>query len=321
MSMPAARGLFHRGIVESGAVLRLTEPVDGVRQTSLLLEELGLKRGQMRELQSVPMEQLLIANDRASAKWTVREPGFAPNTPMIGKFLPTHPWDPKGPALSADIPLMIGWARTEESNWERPTPEHLALDEPGLRKRVDDRLNALSNEYKGGKVLLSGRRSDPLDPGPVIEAYRRDYPDASPYLLHLLIASDHPRGAYTRELARRKAEQHGAPVHVYRFDWETPEGGGMLSPHAVEIPFVFRNIAVAGQLISQRQDALALADRIAATWAAFARSGDPNNPQMPQWPAYSAARRDTMLLNNESRAVQDPAPNARVAMERVLRLV
>jgi para-nitrobenzyl esterase len=216
---------------------------------------------------------------------------------------------------------MIGWARTEESNWERPTPEHLALDEPGLRKRVDDRINALSNEYKGGKVWLSGRRSDPLDPDPVIAAFRRDYPDVSPYVLHLLIASDHPRGAYTRELARRKAAQRGAPAYVYRFDWETPEGGGMLSPHAVEIPFVFRNIAVAGKLISQRQDAYALSDRIAATWAAFARNGDPNNPQMPRWPAYTAERRDTMLFNNDSRVAQDPAPNARAAMERVLGLV
>ena len=321
MSMPAARGLFHRGIVESGAVLRLTQPEDGQRQAALLLEELGLKRGQIRELQQVPIGQLLQANDRASARWTVREPGFAPNTPMVdGKYLPGHPWDPKGPALSADIPLMIGWARTEESNWERPTPENLALDEAGMRKRVDDRINALSNEYKGGKVLLSGRRPDPLDPGPLIAAYRREYPDASPYLLHLLIASDHPRGAYTRELARRKAEQGRAPAFLYRFDWETPEGGGMLSPHAVEIPFVFRNIAVAGKLISQRQDAYALSDRIAATWAAFARHGDPNTPQMPKWPAYSVARRDTMLFNNESRVVQDPAPAARAAMEKVLKL-
>jgi para-nitrobenzyl esterase len=55
MAMPAARGLFHRAVIESGAVLRLTSQQDGVKQTSLLLAELGLKKGQVRELQSVPM--------------------------------------------------------------------------------------------------------------------------------------------------------------------------------------------------------------------------------------------------------------------------
>jgi para-nitrobenzyl esterase len=321
MSMPAAKGLFHRGIVESGAVLRLTEPADAKRHTLLLLAELGLKPGQIRELQNVPMGQLLTANDKALEQWTVREPGWAANTPMPdGKFLPSHPWDPTGPALSASVPLMIGWAHTEESNWERPTPANLALDEAGLKQRVDGRLNALATDYEGGKVVMSGRRAELIDPQPVIEAYRRDNPGASPYDLYLLIASDHPRGTYSRELAKRKAEQGGAPVYLYRFDWETPEGGGMRSPHAIDIPFAFNNIALGGKLISQRQDAYVLANSVSGSWVAFARSGNPNVPQLPMWPAYSAARRDTMLFNNESRVVQDPDPHARIAMEHVLKL-
>jgi para-nitrobenzyl esterase len=321
MSMPAAKGLFHRGIVESGAVLRLTEKTDASRHTANLLAELSLKSGQIRELQSVPPEQLLVANARALEKWTVREPGWAANTPAVdGRFLPSHPWDPQGPAQSAHIPLMIGWAHTEETNWERPTPERLALDDAGLQKRVEERLNALATDYEGGKVLMTGRRADYIDPMPIIEAFRQDNPGASPYDLYVLIASEHPRGTYSRELARRKAEQRAAPAYVYRFDWETPEGSGMRSPHAVEIPFVFRNIAIAGKLISQRPDAYALAETISAAWAAFAHSGDPNVPRLPYWPAYSALRRDTMLLNNDSRVAQDPDPHARVAMEQVLRL-
>src|SRR3954470_11849044 len=59
MSMPSANGLFHRAVIESGAVLRLTTREDGVRYTELLLGELGLKAGQARELQSVPMARLL----------------------------------------------------------------------------------------------------------------------------------------------------------------------------------------------------------------------------------------------------------------------
>lgn len=90
------------------------------------------------------------------------------------------------------------------------------------------------------------------DPNPIIGAYRASNPEATPWDLYILIATDHPRGTYTRELAKRKVAQGSASVYVYRFDWETPEGGGhMRSPHAVEVPFVFEDIKVAGPLISK----------------------------------------------------------------------
>ena len=64
---------------------------------------------------------------------TVREPGGTANSPMVdGKAIPGHPWDPAAPALSANIPLLIGYAHTEETLYDRPTPEKLALDEAGL---------------------------------------------------------------------------------------------------------------------------------------------------------------------------------------------
>jgi hypothetical protein len=113
--------------LESGAVLRLTTHEDAVKQTSLLLAELGLKAGQVRELQSVPMERLLAADAAVQKQITLREPGMTANTPVIdGKAIPGHPWDPKGPALSSTIPLLIGYAHTEETLYDRPTPEKLA---------------------------------------------------------------------------------------------------------------------------------------------------------------------------------------------------
>jgi para-nitrobenzyl esterase len=248
------------------------------------------------------MAQLLAANAAVNAKLTVREPGQTANSPTVdGKVLPIHPWDPAGPAISADIPLLIGYARTEETLYDRPTPEALALDEAGLKLRAARRI--------GG------------DPARVIDAFRKAHPDATPWDLWILIATDHPRGTYSRELAKRKAAQAGAPVFLYRFDWETPEGGGhMRSPHTVEIPFVFNNIKVAGPLISKMPEAQALATRVSAAWVAFARTGNPNTPALPKWPVYSAASRDTMLFNDTSRVEQDPDRVCRLAMEHVLKL-
>jgi len=218
-----------------------------------------------------------------------------------GKVVPSHPWDPAAPALSATIPLLIGYARTEETLYDRPTPEKLALDDAGLRERLAARLGA--------------------DPERVIDAYRKAHPEATPWDLHILIATDHPRGTYSRELAKRKASQGAAHAFMYRFDWETPEGGGhMRSPHTIEIQFVFNNISLGGPLISKRQDAYALAGKVSAAWVAFARTGNPNIPQLPRWPAYSPGLRDTMLFNNDNRVVQDPDREPRLAMERVLGL-
>jgi para-nitrobenzyl esterase len=303
MSMPSAKGLFHRAIIESGAVLRLTTPADGQRATEMLLAELGMTMSQARELQNVSMVELAQAGARLNEKFVLREPGMTENSPVIdGTVLPSHPWDPAAPALSADVPLLIGYARTEETWYDRPTPESLALDEAGLKARVAERL--------GGR-----------DVGAVIEAFRAAHPRATPWDLWISIASEHPRGAYSRELAKRKAAQAAAPAYLYRFDWETPEGGGhMRSPHTVEIPFVFNNIDIAGPLISKMPEAYALAEKVSASWAAFARTGNPNVPALPAWPAYSAATRDTLLFNDEIRVEQDPDRGAREAMERVLAL-
>ena len=99
-------------------------PADGARTTELLLAELGLKAGQVRELQAVPVARLLAANAAVQRKITMREPGMTASSPVIGSaVLPGHPWDPSGPALSAGIPLLIGYVRTEETFYDRPTPE------------------------------------------------------------------------------------------------------------------------------------------------------------------------------------------------------
>jgi para-nitrobenzyl esterase len=302
MAMPSAKGLFHRAIVESGAVLRLVAKDDAAKTTELLIAELGLQKHRARELQNVPMAKLLAADAAIASKLPVREPGQTANSPTVdGVSIPRHPWDPDAPALSKDIPLMIGYARTEETLYDRPTPETLALDEQGLVQRARARLGT--------------------DPQRVIDAFRKAHPDATPWDLWILIATDHPRGTYARETAKRKTAQSGAPAFLYRFDWETPEGGGhMRSPHTVEIPFVFNNIKIAGQLISKMPEAYTLAEKVSAAWVAFARTGNPNTSGLPKWPAYSAASRDTMLFNNASRVEQDPDRGPRLVMEHELKL-
>jgi len=303
LAMPSGIGLFHRALIQSGALLRLTTKDNAILQTNALLQELAIDKSKARDLQNVPMEKLLAANTAANKKIKSGEIGESLNSPVVdGRSIPQQPWDPVGPAVSANIPLMIGWARTEELAFDKPTPEKLAMDEAGLRERVKTRLGV-------------------ADPEPVIAAFKETYPNQSPWDTYILIASNHPRGVYTEELGKRKVKQATAPAWMYRVDWETPEGGGhMHSPHGVELPFVFDNVKVSDALVSKMPEAYAMEDRMSTTWVTFARAGNPNNSKIPDWPTYSLPKRETMIFNNECRVVNDPQRKARIAMERILKL-
>ena len=59
----------------------------------------------------------------------------------------------------------------------------------------------------------------------------------------------------------------------------------------------------------------ALAERVSEAWLAFARTGDPNHPNLPGWPNYDTARRATMLFDVDCRMADDPDAEERLAWE------
>jgi para-nitrobenzyl esterase len=86
-----------------------------------------------------------------------------------------------------------------------------------------------------------------------------------------------------------------------------------MSPHGVELPFVF-DLAERTELAGSRPDRLELAAAMSSRWAAFARSGDPG----PEWPAYDLADRPTMVFAAQSRIERDPYREERALLERAL---
>ncbi|HET9159577.1 MAG TPA: carboxylesterase family protein, partial [Caulobacteraceae bacterium] len=103
---------------------------------------------------------------------------------------------------------------------------------------------------------------------------------------------------------------------MYNFNWETPvQGGRFFAPHAVDIPFVFNTLAKApgmvGPVTPQSQ---ALADRVSACWANFARTGVPSAPGMPKWTPYNPTTRPTMVINTRSEMISDPRSEQRKLM-------
>jgi para-nitrobenzyl esterase len=112
-------------------------------------------------------------------------------------------------------------------------------------------------------------------------------------------------------VAERQAALRSAPVFMYSFEWETPVHNGRLkAPHALDVPFVFDTLDLT-RAHGDRADAFALAALMAETWIAFARTGRPSHPALPDWPAYDAEARATMVLDRECRLAADPRPHGR----------
>ena len=134
------------------------------------------------------------------------------------------------------------------------------------------------------------------------------------------MASDYKYVAQTLKIAERRAALGKGPVYLYYFAWESPVQGGLLrSPHGMEIPFVFDNVQTAVKT-GEGPEAIALADKVSDAWIAFARTGNPDTPKLPHWPAHTAVDRATMIINNESKVVNDPLREQRIAMFRALNL-
>lgn len=292
LTMPSARGLFHRAIIQSGPSMRLVEIADATRVAEALMAKLGLNRSQVRELQNLPVDRIMSAYFAVVRTMKVDQMtlGFSPT--VDGKAVPSHPFHPVASAVSAGVPVMIGSTRTE------------------LTSRGDTALFSQTDEGMRGRVRsLLGAGADR-----VIDVYRKANPGASASDIYFLIASDHAYGAPIMKIAERRAALGAAPVYLYYFCWESPiEGGRLKSPHTIEIPFAWDTVAKA-RLTSTSPDAPALADKVSDAWIAFARSGDPNVPMLPRWPAFDAVNRPTMVFNNESRVVNDPIREERLAM-------
>jgi para-nitrobenzyl esterase len=297
MAMPAAHGLFHKAIVQSGPAVEMTTRDVATATTRQVLAELGLDENQAAKLTTIPADDLIKA--QAAVLKRVGMTSFA-NRRRVGfnpviddRHLPGGPFEPAAPQISANIPLMIGTNKDEMTLFLGLAPWLDGMDEAALRQRAK---------------MFVGERADAI-----VDAYRRARPADAPRDIVLAIVTDQTMRMPSLVIADRKTAQHSAPVYVYLFTWETPVLRGRLkSPHALEIPFVFDNVEHDG-MTGKMPTRFALADKMSRTWLAFARTGNPNHEGVPNWPQYSAERRPTMIFNDECRIENDPFRAERLA--------
>ena len=282
MGMPSARGLFHKAIVQSGShYLRGLSPAEGLKLTEALLSALDIKPADAASLATLPMERIVEGYAKAAR-------GGAVYRPVVdGRSLPVGPFAPDAPAMSANIPMIIGTTATEMTLFTGSDADAFKLDEAGLRKR-------LATQFAEGEI------------DKVLSTFRATRPNATPTELYFAIVTDTSFRRFAWQQVERKARQGGARVWAYELVWTTPvDGGKWGSPHSLDLAMIFDNVALSASMVGTGPEPQKIADQMSAAWLAFARTGDPNNAATVPWPAYDLADRSTMTFDVESKVVKD----------------
>jgi para-nitrobenzyl esterase len=291
---PAAEGLFHRAICQSGHGDMLRD----VAQMQPVVRRLARRLGVSPDrdgFASIPADEMLAAQASTMKRslWRdlrrARRVDFAAGArfaPVIGDdIVPERPFTAQAKGAGKSIDLLTG-TTAEEAN--------LFLVPGGLRERL-----------KTWQALLLLRPAVPR-PLRVLRAYGLGQRGVTPGQALGRAMSD----LMFRWPCRREAMLRHGRTWVYDFDWRSPALGGELgAAHAVELPFVFDTLRAASgpKGLLGPDPPQALADSIHAVWVKFAATGE------APWPPYDAFMRMVYSLSHGEARTEAPPIAARFA--------
>ncbi|MEX0943444.1 MAG: carboxylesterase family protein [Pseudomonadales bacterium] len=279
MATPAAKGLFHRAVVQSGAMIRFPEQEAARAAADKVVANLGLTKDTIGEIKTLSVEAISEA---------LVDTGAASAPSIDGRTLTRHPFEPDAAPSGREVPLMLGTNRTENSLFVGAANSAIFdLTWEGLQTEM-------KKAYPDKNVEA------------IIAGYRKLQPESDPTDIYFEATTDARWLAGHVTQAERKTQQGGAPSYLYLFNWDTPvDGGKWRSPHALEIGFVFDNVAKSESMSGVGEEQQRVADIMADTWIAFAKTGSPNNPKIPEWPPYDLENRPVMVLDESPEVVND----------------
>jgi para-nitrobenzyl esterase len=294
MAMPAAKGLFHKAIAESGSQLAVSTPEQSHRLAQETLKAAG---GDFAKLQAMSAEALVeagVVGLRATPPGPAGTLNLGWGPVLDGRSIPAQTWTPAAPAQSAGVAMIIG-SNLNELSPSLGNPALEDLDEAAAKARA---------------AAIAGPRASAWD------AFRAADPAAKPVEILSRVASMLFRVPSVAQ-ARLKGEQGAAPAFLYRFDYnpKTVLDGRVRAFHCAEMAYAYDNVDRCLNATGGTPEARALSAKMADAWIAFMRTGDPNHAGLPHWPPVSKTATPNMLFDVTCRVVEDPDKAQRAAMK------
>lgn len=302
MGMPSAAGLFHRAAAQSGGGGNIPTREQQKELARLVMKDLGLAPNDIESMQKMEWSKLAAAGNAAVAK--INPPGppmmgpGAPGVPRVGwspcvdgKVINMRSFFDAAPEISRDVPMLIG-SVTEEANRmsSRPTEDewHASLTKAYGDEKAAAIMAALKEAYPQKEIRTLSYMCS-----------------GNPGLNALLMRNN------VVKMARLKHELKAAPAYAYYFTWQSPMLDGIPGAwHTSDLQFCFDNTKRCEQGTGNTPEAQALAKKMAASWAAFAATGNPSIPNL-KWEPTDPDTNRTMIWDNECRMVNDPDGKAR----------
>ena len=285
LGSPRTDGLFRGVIAQSGAAHHVLPGDAGQLVADRFLDALGTD--DVIGVEAASVDAVLAAQTEVSEALE-GGPGLPGELgvpvsafyPVVGsEVLPLPPLDAIRDGLHADVHVLAGSNHDETTLWG-----YGHVDEARLRRTA---------EAFGGTGLL--------------DVYRETRQGASVEDLMIALTTDH----MSRIPAIRLAEARTAgKTWLYQFNWRS-RNERLGATHALEIPFAFDNLHQPGveAFIGAGESPQHVADAVHGTCTRFIHDADPG------FPAYSLARRETMVFDDVSAVVADPQSAERVAWD------
>ena len=295
LAMPAARGLFHKAIPQSGFCHSGRPAARANRYAEKLLAHTGANASNPDSIHSLTTDELLKATLLHGTTTEDPELGVAAYQLVVdGTHLPGVPIGYVASGAASAIPLLVGSTLDELKLFTVVDPSNAKLDQGQLQLRMGRTLGAeAADRLIASYQRARGSRGEPDNALEILSALETDRVFRIPAIK--LVEAQLP---------------HQPRVFNYLFTWKSPLMGGALgSCHALELGFVFgthgRPSMQQFSGVGPQADKLSI--EMQDAWLSFARSGDPG------WAPYSSSRRTTMLFGEKSEPVDAPRDEERRA--------
>lgn len=280
-AIPAAHGLFSRGIMMSGPFTHMTTPDEAATLRRTVADIAGITS--LQRWRSEPLEALLAAQAEQLRRAPLAPssegppslaaiPGFAPS--LDPGHLPHDPFQSSGPAE-----LMIGWTTHEAAMFLAEDP-------------------AFTTDLTAEEAAT---RVDPMSAidGVTYADLAQRFPAEPPHLLLARRMSELMFAGPSRELAAQ-AHDAGSQVWTYEFAQPTEVLGGLLGAcHSLDLAYAFGTVDRV-PLTGRSLDRLAISREMMRAFAAFARMGNPG------WDAWTPTTPSTHTFGVANRSGRDP---------------